>query len=66
LLAPDRRLADDESELNFGWDARCRGFSKARRLQRQIAQRLTVAANIFLGDEIVLVVYFDTLRTRKR
>ncbi len=30
------------------------------------AQRLTVAANIFLRDEIILVVDFDTLRSRKR
>jgi hypothetical protein len=35
-------------------------------LQRQSVRRLTGAANIFLRDEIILVVYFDTLRTRKR
>jgi hypothetical protein len=30
------------------------------------AQRLRVAADIFLRDEILLVVTFDTLRSRKR
>jgi hypothetical protein len=35
-------------------------------LPRQSTQRLTGAANILLRDEIILVVYFDTLRARKR